>query len=211
MTTEERQKLISEASQAYYSDGTSSLTDAEFDALLEQERMENPDSPLLDVGHGYDINKDPRSDKKYPHKYGIVGSLDKCHNWVELPKDFKDISGDHIQFASVKLDGISCVMYYRNGEMYQALTRGKVVNDIPMGIDITDKVRIIAPTFFNIPDKSFTGAVRGEILMSNNSFWTYSQNHPEASNARNSAAGLMGQKELTDDLQFLDIIVYTVI
>ena len=211
MTTEERQKLISEASQAYYSDGTSNLTDAEFDALLEEERMENPNSPLLDVGHGYDINKDPRSDKKYPHKYGIVGSLDKCHNWAELPKDFKNISEDHIQFASVKLDGISCVMYYKDGEMYQALTRGKVVNDIPIGIDITDKVRIIAPTFFNIPDKSFTGAVRGEILMSHNSFWTYSHDHPEASNARNSAAGLMGQKELTDDLQFLDIIVYTII
>lgn len=207
----DRQKKIIEASQAYYSTGTSPLTDTEFDALLEEERKENPNSPLLDVGHGYDINKDPRSDKKFPHKYGIVGSLDKCHSWKELPKKFQTIPSDHIQFASVKLDGISCVMYYKNGEMYQALTRGKVVNDVPMGIDITDKVKIIAPTFFSIPDKTFTGAVRGEILMSNNSFWTYSHNHPEASNARNSAAGLMGQKELTDDLQFLDIIVYTVI
>jgi len=207
----DRQKKIIEASQAYYSTGTSPLSDAEFDALLEEERKENPNSPLLDVGHGYDINKDPRSDKKYPHKYGIVGSLNKCHSWKELPKSFQNVPSDHIQFASVKLDGISCVMYYKNGEMYQALTRGKVVNDVPMGIDITDKVKIIAPTFFSIPDKTFTGAVRGEILMSNNSFWTYSHNHPEASNARNSAAGLMGQKELTDDLQFLDIIVYTVI
>lgn len=207
----DRQQKIIEASQAYYSTGTSPLSDAEFDALLEEERRENPNSPLLDVGHGYDINKDPRSDKKFPHKYGIVGSLDKCHNWKELPKSFQNVPSDHIQFASVKLDGISCVMYYKNGEMYQALTRGKVVNDIPMGIDITDKVRIIAPTFFRIPDKTFTGAVRGEILMSHNSFWTYSKNYPEASNARNSAAGLMGQKELTDDLQFLDIIVYTVI
>ena len=207
----DRQRRIAEASQAYYSTGTSPLSDAEFDALLEEERRENPNSSVLGIGHGYDINKDQRKDKKFPHKYGIVGSLDKCHNWDELPKDFKNISADHIQFASVKLDGISCVMYYKDGVMYQALTRGQKVNDISVGIDITDKVKIISPTFLEIPDKTFTGAVRGEILMSHNSFWTYSQNYPEASNARNSTAGLMGQKELTDDLQFLDIIVYTVI
>jgi DNA ligase (NAD+) len=204
----DRQKIIAEASQAYYSTGTSPLSDAEFDALLEEERRENPNSPVLGIGHGYDINKDQRKDKKIPHKYGIVGSLDKCHNWDELPKSFKDREK---RIASLKLDGSSCVMYYKNGEMYLALTRGQVVNDISVGIDITDKVKKIAPQYVSISDKTFTGAVRGETLMSHDNFKKYKELHPEASNARNSTAGLMGQKEVVDDLKFLNIIVYTII
>lgn len=204
----DRQKLIAEASQAYYSTGTSPLSDAEFDALLEEERRENPNSPVLGIGHGYNINKDQRKDKKIPHKYGIVGSLDKCHNWDELPKSFKDREK---RIASLKLDGSSCVMYYKNGEMYLALTRGQVVNDISVGIDITDKVKKIAPQYASISDKTFTGAVRGETLMSYDNFKKYKELHPEASNARNSTAGLMGQKEVVDDLKFLNIIVYTII
>ena len=205
----DRQKLITEASQAYYSTGTSHLSDAEFDALLEEERRENPNSPLLGVGHGYQIDKDQRAKKKFPHKYGIVGSLDKCHNYGELPKNFKDLSKSY--WASLKLDGLSCVMYYEKGHMYQALTRGQVVNDISMGIDITDKVKKIVPNYIDIKDKYFTGAVRGEVLMSYNNFNIYKSVYPDASNARNSAAGLMGQNELSEDLKYLDIIVYNII
>ena len=205
----DRQKLIAEASQAYYSTGTSPLSDAEFDALLEEERRENPNSPVLGIGHGYQVDKDQRAKKKFPHKYGIVGSLDKCHDYGELPKNFKDFSRSY--WASLKLDGLSCVMYYEKGHMYQALTRGQVVNDISMGIDITDKVKKIAPSYINIKDKYFTGAVRGEVLMSHNNFNIYKSIYPDASNARNSAAGLMGQNELSEDLKYLDIIVYNII
>ena len=196
-----RQKLIREASQAYYTDGTSPLTDTEFDALLEEERKENPDSPLLGVGHGFDVTL--VSGQKFPHKYGIVGSLPKCHNWDEYPKSLK---GNKV-CKTLKLDGISCVMYYRNGIMYQALTRG--TNNI--GIDITDKVSKIAPSYFTIPDKDFTGAVRGEILMPFAKFEKFSATRENAENARNSTAGLMGMKEVSEDLKYLNIIVYTVI
>lgn len=208
METEARQKLIKECSQLYYSTGTSPLSDAQFDALLEEERKEIPDSPLLGVGHGYDILKDARAKQKFPHKYGIVGSLDKCHNYSELPKQFKQ-SGP--KTASLKLDGLSCVMYYRNGVMYKALTRGQVVDGVSLGIDITEKVAQIAPDYLVIPDKQFTGAVRGEILMSYSNFGTYSKSHPEASNARNSAAGLIGKIGVDEDLEYLDIIVYNII
>lgn len=209
MNSQIRRALIEEASQAYYSTGTSPLSDAEFDALLEEERRENPNSPLLDVGHGYQVDKDQRAKKKFPHKYGIVGSLEKCHNYKELPKSFKEAQS--VYWASLKLDGISCVMYYEKGHMYQALTRGQVVNDISVGIDITDKVKKIVPSYIDIKDKYFTGAVRGEILMSYNNFNIYKSVYPDASNARNSAAGLMGQNELSEDLKYLDIIVYNII
>lgn len=208
METEARQKLIKECSQLYYSTGTSPLSDAEWDRLLEEEHREVPDSPLLAVGHGYDILKDARVRQKFPHKYGIVGSLDKCHSYDELPRLFKQNSP---RIASLKLDGLSCVMYYRDGVMYKALTRGQVIDGVSLGIDITEKVAKIAPSYLTIPDKYFTGAVRGEILMSYANFEKYSQEHPDASNARNSAAGLVGKIEVDNDLTFLNIIVYNII
>lgn len=201
MNTEERQKIIKEASQAYYTDGTSPLTDAEFDALLEEERSENPDSPLLEVGHGFDVTL--ASGQKFPHKYGIVGSLPKCHNWKEFPSSLKNTK----IAVTLKLDGISCVMYYRSGKMYQALTRG--TNNI--GIDITDKVQKIAPDYFNILDKEFTGAVRGEILMPYAQYEQFSATREEAKNPRNTTSGLIGMKDISEDLKYLRIIVYRVI
>ena len=201
METNERQKLIREASQAYYSNGTSPLTDAEFDALLEEERAENPNSPLLEVGHGFDVNL--TSGQKFPHKYGTVGSLDKCHNWNEFPKGLKNKR----ICSTLKLDGISCVMYYNNGLMYQALTRG--TNNI--GIDITDKVQKIVPDYFKLPSTDFTGAVRGEILMSFEEYEKFCATREDAKNPRNTTTGLMGMKEVSEDLNYLDIIVYRVI
>lgn len=201
MNSDERQKLIKEASQKYYSSGTSPLTDAEFDALLEEERAENPNSPLLGVGHGYDVTF--TSGQKFPHKYGIVGSLPKCHDWNEYPKSLKNTK----VCKTLKLDGISCVMYYNNGVMYQALTRGSD----NIGIDITDKVKKIVPEYFTISDPDFTGAVRGEILMPFSKFDEFSATRENAENARNSTAGLMGMKEISEDLKYLSIIAYTVI
>ena len=201
MDSASRQELIKKASQAYYSNGTSPLSDAEFDTLLEEERKENPNSPLLGVGHGYDVTL--ASGQKFPHKYGIVGSLPKCHDWGEYSKSLKNIK----VCKTLKLDGISCIMYYRSGVMYQALTRGSD----NIGIDITDKVKKIAPDYFTISDTEFTGAVRGEILMSFPKFDEFSATRENAENPRNTTAGLMGMKETSEDLKYLSLIVYTVI
>ena len=202
MTSEERQAKIKEASQKYYTSGTSPLTDAEFDALIEEERRENPNSPLLGVGHGYDINL--TVGQKFEHRYGTVGSLPKCHDWKEYPKNLKE----NRVCATLKLDGLSCAMYYRGGVMYQALTRG----DGTIGIDITDKIHKIVPDYITIPDKEFTGAVRGEILMSLDKFEEYAKIHEDAKNPRNTTAGLINAKDYTDeDLSYLTVVVYTVI
>ena len=201
MNSKERQKLIKEASQAYYSNGTSLLSDAEWDALIEEEKRENPNSPLLNIGHGYDVSLN--SGEKVQHKYGIVGSLPKCHDWYEYPKHLKGV----VVCGSLKLDGLSCAMYYRNGHMYQALTRG----DGTTGIDITDKIYKVVPGYIDIEDKTFTGAVRGEIIMSLDNFEEFSKLHDDAKNPRNSTAGLIGAKEVLDDLKYLNVVVYTVI
>ncbi len=196
------QKKIAEASQAYYTDGSSKLSDAEFDNLLDQLKKEDPESELLKAGHGYDVNKDTTPGQKVHHRYGFVGSLSKCHNYDELDPRLK-VS---ILYASLKLDGLSVVLYYHNGELVQAVTRGK--DDI--GIDITNKVKSFHKPCLN-DDVKFSGAVRGEIVMSYNNFEQFQTLHPEAENARNSAAGLINAKEVTEDLQFLDIVVYNVV
>jgi len=90
--------------------------------------------------------------------------------------------------------------------MYQALTRGGKEN---IGVDITDKVRKI----FDVPcnESNFTGAVRGEILMSYRQYEKYSKDHPDAKNPRNTTAGLINAKEISEDLKYLDILVYTIL
>lgn len=195
---------IKDAAQKYYEDGSSPLTDIEFDAKVDELRELDPDADVLSVGWGYDINTDSTPGEKVAHRYGVVGSLDKCHNWKELGSDFQWRS----LAASLKLDGISIALYYRNGKLQQALTRG----DGSTGIDVTPKILKIEPKLKQLDtDKEFTGAVRGEIVMSFAAFNAYAKIHSEAKNPRNTTAGLINAKEVSDDLKYLSIIVYTVI
>lgn len=193
---------IKEAAQKYYTDGSSDLTDAEFDELVDQLRKENPESELLKrTGWGYSITNDTTPGKKYLHRYGEAGSLEKCRTWDEIRSEYKSNSID----ISAKLDGLSVVLYYKDGVLDQALTRG----DGRVGIDITDKIKVILGD--SIPDKTFTGGVRGEILITNDSFKEFQNIHPEAKNPRNSAAGLINGKEITDDFKYLNVVVYSVV
>lgn len=193
---------IKEAAQKYYTDGSSELADAEFDALVDQLRLENPNSELLKtIGWGYSVTKDNTPGKKYLHRYGEAGSLDKCRTWDEIWPEYKSNSID----ISAKLDGLSVVLYYKDGMLDQALTRG----DGRVGIDITDKIKVILGD--SIPDNAFTGGVRGEILITNDNFKQFQKLHTEAKNPRNSAAGLINGKEITDDFKYLNVVVYSVV
>lgn len=194
--------IIQRAAQAYYTDGSSNLSDAEFDALVDQLRRENPDSLLFRVGWGYDISGDTTPGKKRKHLYTTIGSLEKCHDLKELGKDLIGVLVD----ASTKLDGLSCVLYYENGMLKYALTRG----DSFTGIDITDKVLKINPDFAMTSVK-FTGAIRGEIVMSFKNFEIFQREHADAKNPRNSTAGLINGKDTFEDLKYLDIILYTLV
>ena len=199
------QKKIMEASQSYYTDGNSPVSDKEFDEMLDQLKKEEPDSPIIAaVGHGYNVQTDSTVGEKIRHKYGTAYSLDKCHNWKELAKELREENG---LWASLKLDGLSVVLYYEHGELVRALTRG----DGDIGIDITDKVRVIFHNFTELYDEFFTGAVRGEIVMSYKNFDIFQQKHPEAKNPRNSAVGLINRDDISEDLQFVDIVVYTIV
>lgn len=197
------EKAIAQASQKYYTDGTSDVSDAQWDKMMDELKETNPNSPLLtQVGHGYQLELDTTPGQKVEHRYGLVGSLDKCHNYNELDSRLKGKS----LWASLKLDGLSVVLYFQNGILYQALTRGRD----GIGISITPKATKILKSH-KIKDNRFSGAVRGEILMSHENFMRFQSIHPEAENARNSAAGLINASEVSDELDFLSIVVYTVV
>ncbi len=195
---------IRKASQSYYSGEDSGMTDEEFDKYMNRYREESPEGELLDIGHGYDVNKDSTPGKKYDHIYGVAGSLDKAYVWSDFNKSIS--SGCELH-ASLKLDGLSVVLYYRRGHLYRALTRG----DGQVGIDITEVATCILGTDHLNKDKKFTGAVRGEILMTLKNFEEFQKLYPNAKNPRNSAAGLINSNKVCPDLQFLDIYVYTVV
>ena len=69
--------------QKYYTDGSNSVTDEEFDEMVEELKRQNPDSELLKTGWGYDVNKDTTPGEKVAHKYGEAGSLEKARTWKE--------------------------------------------------------------------------------------------------------------------------------
>ena len=186
--------------QKYYTDGSNSVTDEEFDEMVEELKRQNPYSELFKTGWGYDVNKDTTPGEKVAHKYGEAGSLEKARTWKEIPSNMKN----QTVWASLKLDGLSVVAYYVHGKLIKALTRG----DGFMGIDITSKLggRCIP----NQIDTEFTGAVRGEIIMPYNNFEKFKSAHLEAKNPRNSTVGLIGAKDVSDDLDYLRVYMYTV-
>lgn len=191
-------------SQKYYEDGTSPVSDEEFDRLLLDLKVVDPKNPLLTVvGHGYDVNEDSTYGVKVDHMYGVVGSLNKVHNWSELDDGLKN----RLVVCLLKLDGISCVLYYKNSKLVRALTRGDGV----VGIDITSKLKVIAPDLVNLSLDGFTGAIRGELVMKFNDFDKFKIRNPEAKNPRNSTAGLINKKQIDEeDLKCISFILYSI-
>lgn len=198
--------IIKKNAQEYYTTGEQKLSDVAFDALVDRVRKENPNSDVLKTGWGYEV----KENGKIKHKYGHIGSLDKVHNWNELQNKLYNFSTFDI---SAKLDGLSAVLYFKDGILDLALTRG----DGEYGIDITNKIGYILNknftknNYIKIDDDSFTGAIRGEIMILPKDFEKYKSNHPEAKNHRNSAAGLINGDEITEDYKYLSFVAYSVV
>lgn len=197
------ENIIEENAKAYYTTGNQTLSDMEFDAVVEKLKKEKPDSVFLKTGWGYK----PDAENKIKHLYSHVGSLKKI-KYTDTDVNDKEFQGESIFCISPKLDGLSVVLYYNMGCFYRALTRG----DGDFGIDITEKVKHIID-FDKILDinDNFTGAVRGEIYMSPDSFKKYKTNNPEAKNHRSSAIGIINSDNINDDYKYLSLGIYTLI
>lgn len=203
MTEQERWEEISNYSQSYY-EGHPEISDTEFDELYEKFKKDFPNSNYLKLpAKGFDPNA--TNLQKFKHKYSTVGSISKIHSVEET-----NFIAPFYYNISVKLDGSSLVLYYVDGQLERALTRG----DGLYGLDVTNKVKYLCPEaltpkFFH--EKPFTGAVRGEVVMSNCAFQEYKKEHPEAKMARNVSTGLMMRKDVSEELKYCDYIAYKIL
>ena len=139
----EMKELVTSLNQhrdAYYNQQNPTISDREYDDLfdkllmLEKEvgiKMSN--SPTITVG--YTVKSEL---KKVKHSHPML-SLDK----TKSVEDLRKFSGDKNSILSLKMDGLTCLLTYENGELIQAETRGNG----EIGEDITHNARV----FENIP------------------------------------------------------------
>lgn len=195
MKPEDLEAQISYYASKYYM-GEPEITDEAFDALVDRLREINPNSLVLKTGWGFEVFED-----KVKHKYSHIGSLDKCKTYNDIPDIFKDTT----IFISPKLDGLSAVAYYKNGQLVKGVTRGNG----EIGKDITNKLVKIIGT--EISDKHFTGAVRGELIISNKNWEILNKKYDGLISPRNFSAGIINRKEIDEDIQYIDLVVYKIV
>lgn len=154
--------LLNQAGRAYYQEDREIMSNREYDALydelVELERRTGitlADSPTIHVG--YEVVSEL---KKEVHNTPML-SLDKT-------KDVEALAawlGDQEGLLSWKMDGLTVVLTYRDGELQKAVTRGNG----EIGEVITNNAR----TFRNIPGRiPYTGelVVRGEAVIKYSDF-----------------------------------------
>lgn len=193
---EELETYIMFQAHKYYTDGRSDISDEQFDMLVDRLRILDPNSKVLKTGWGFEVNGD-----KVKHKYSHIGSLDKTKTYEDIPERFKQ----QTVYISPKLDGLSAVAYYENGQLVKGVTRGNG----EYGKDITDKLRIIVGK--SIGDNKFTGAVRGELIISDSSWKILNEKYNNLISPRNFAAGIINRKEIDEDIKYVDLVVYKIV
>lgn len=178
-----RVEELNKASAAYYNTGQPIMSDAEFDNKLEELRQWEEEtgiilanSPTHNVGA---IVLD--SIQKVTHESPML-SLAKCHSAEEVEQFAKG----HTLVGSVKLDGLTCRLIFKNGELIRAESRGNGT----IGSIITDH----AKQFLNIPlhiNKEGTYIIDGEALIKTDDFEELNKND-EYKTPRNLASGTLG-------------------
>ncbi|MCL2457195.1 MAG: NAD-dependent DNA ligase LigA, partial [Defluviitaleaceae bacterium] len=145
--------------------------------LEEQTGVRLAGSPTRKVG--YEIVS---ALKKSAHEIPML-SLDKTKN----PDALVDFLGEENGLLSWKLDGLTIVLKYENGELKQALTRGNG----HVGEDVTHNARVFANLPLAVPHKqSFD--LRGEAVISIADFNAINEND-EYKNPRNLCSGAVRQ------------------
>ena len=187
----------------YYVLDQPTITDAQFDALLQELQIledKNPelreaDSPTQHVGGGFSTQFEQRD-----HIEKMM-SLDNVFDTDELAQWFDRIEKEIAQpqyLCEVKVDGLAINLTYENGVLVRGLTRGNGVT----GEDVTLNVKTIR----NLPHqlKGDTAPslieVRGEVFFPIQAFNELNESLEETgkqlfANPRNGAAGSLRQKD----------------
>ena len=187
------EKEIIEHKNAYYS-GKPKITDLEFDLIENKLKELCPDSYVLSM-----VGALPKSNlPKVKHDKKML-SLEKTY----LVDDLKSWINNKPVVSTIKLDGISCSLIYRDGKLVMGKTRGNGV----LGENITPKCQWIE----SIPKKISTMGnieVRGEILCLFSDFDALKiemkdRGLEEPTSPRNISAGLISRKDHINLCKFL--------
>lgn len=178
----DRVNELNKASEAYYNTGHTIMSDAEFDNKLEElKQWEKETGIVLSNSPTYNVGSTVLDNiKEVTHKTPML-SLEKCHSTEEIIK----FANNHNLVASVKLDGLTVRLTYRDGNLVLAESRGNGV----VGSDVTEHVK----QFTNVPlhiNKEGTYIIDGEALIKLDDFAEINKNG-EYKNSRNLAAGTL--------------------
>ena len=182
-------ELLNRAGRAYYQEADEIMTNYEYDALYDElARLEKETgttlagSPTAHVGYEV-LSELPKERHERP-----MLSLDKTKDVQAL----KEWVGSHRTLLSWKMDGLTIVLTYQNGELFKAVTRGNG----EVGEVITNNARV----FRNIPLRiPFQGelVLRGEAVIGYREFERINEEIPEADarykNPRNLCSGSVRQ------------------
>jgi len=198
---------VAEHNLRYYEQDAPTVADFEYDALARELRelealhpeFVTPDSPAQTVG-----GRPSTLFEKVRHPTAMT-SLDNAFSDAELAHfDEKvaralnlPISGQRFAYTcELKIDGLSVNLYYVDGVLQWAATRG----DGEIGEKVTANIEGIPGIPREIPGLKGELEVRGEVYMSKANFLAYNlkaeeEGKPLLKNPRNGAAGALRQKD----------------
>ena len=199
-------RLIEGYQNSYYS-GEAEISDAEFDLLSDELSSLAPEHPLLQkVGHDSvrdGVNGSLRdgvcdSTDGFPKAKHLIpmGSQEKAANPEEFLAWAKKINPSSF-VVQYKLDGASLELQYEKGKLKMAVTRG----DGTIGDEITRNALRMNGVVPELPE-TFSGGVRGEVVMTHEVWKT---KYSGKANCRNAANGIMRRKDGAgcEDLNFI--------
>ena len=153
--------ILQKASKAYYQEDREIMSNLEYDRLydelirLEKEtQMVLAGSPTISVGYEA-VDEFPKETHEAP-----MLSLDKTKDREVL----RGFIGKHKTLLSWKMDGLTIVLTYKEGNLLKAVTRGNGV----IGEVVTNNARV----FENIPHKI---PYKGELILRGEAIITYSE------------------------------------
>ena len=191
-------KILNKASYEYYTLDNPSITDQEYDSLMDELiklETNNPslvrvDSPTVRIG-GEVISEF----KKVTHEVPMMslGDIFNEEELIDFDEKVKKVVNNPEYVCELKIDGLSVALIYENGKLVRAATRG----DGTVGEDITHNVRTIKNVPLSLPE-DIDIEVRGEIYMPLSSFEKLNEERrkkgeKEFANPRNAAAGSVRQ------------------
>ena len=181
--------ILNKAGKAYYAEGSEIMSNFEYDRLYDElKQLEEQtgsilsDSPTVHVGYETLSSLPKEAHEKPMLSLDKTKSVDDLVSWL----------GAHEALLSWKMDGLTVVLTYENGELAKAVTRGNGL----IGEIVTNNAKVFKNLPLHIPYKGRL-ILRGEAIITYSDFNRINEELPETEakykNPRNLCAGAVRQ------------------